>query len=41
VLGADIAVAVAAKSATFAQLEIAGGIDPFVGATIHFFRTAG
>ena len=38
-LAADIAVA--AESATFAQLEIARGIYPFGGATIRFPRAAG
>ncbi len=39
VLAADIAVA--AESATFAQLEISRGIFPFGGATIRFPRAAG
>jgi enoyl-CoA hydratase/carnithine racemase len=38
-LAADIAVA--AESATFAQLEVARGIYPFGGATIRFPRAAG
>lgn len=39
ILAGDIAVA--AESATFAQLEIARGIYPFGGATIRFPRAAG
>lgn len=39
VLAGDIAIA--AESATFAQLEISRGIYPFGGATLRFPRTAG
>jgi enoyl-CoA hydratase/carnithine racemase len=39
ILAADVAVA--ARSTTFAQIEVARGILPFGGATIRFPRTAG